>query len=66
MREPWTILQRSGAAPAAPACESRRTEHLQCVGAGFKLAPHQAIEAGGAVVGDKIKITLHVEAIRQA
>jgi hypothetical protein len=38
----------------------------KCVGAGLKPAPHQAIEAGGAVVGDKIKITLHVEAIRQA
>ena len=32
----------------------------------FNVRWNQVIEAGGAVVGDNIKITLHVEAIRQA
>jgi len=32
----------------------------------FNVRWNQVIETGGAVVGDNIKITLHVEAVRQA
>ncbi len=32
----------------------------------FNVRWHQVVEAGGAVVGDNIKITLHIEAVRQA
>ena len=32
----------------------------------FNVRWNQMIEAGGAVVGDNIKITLHIEAVRQA
>lgn len=32
----------------------------------FNIRYNQLLETGGAVVGDEVKITLHVEAIRQA